>query len=350
MTGIQSYIAALEDAFHAAAARCGETATRSYRIAGHMVHVAFAGRSLLPILTPALEHLAVEPGDEEGLRILAWDQASATTAMPTPPWSWQSYRSRGEIGGLDPVRFRVWYHLASGILSIVDLVNRRAFQWLRDSRDVPVYVVAAPFRMILNAWLNRSGLHFAHAAAVGTEAGGLLMAGPSGSGKSATSLACLEAAMDFLGDDYCIVAARPEARVHSVYCSAKTDDEMLKNLPGLLPSRQRRNDPPGEKALLLLRERHAERLVSSRRLLAFLAPTVCDQRYSTLEPVKALIAVRALAPTTMEQVAGPDASAWETILSLAGQLPCYRLRLGHDIGSTAPLLSGLIAELSEGSQ
>jgi len=353
VTGFQTYFEALGAAFRTAAGSRNGVVARDYRIAGQPIHIRFAGTSLLPVLTPALAHLQDEPQDgppdASALHILAWDQSAADAALPAPPWSWNQYMSRGEIGGLDPERFRAWYHLASGILSVIDMQSGRAVLWVRDARDLPIYVVAAPFRMILNAWLARSGLHFAHAAAVGSAAGGLLLAGAGGSGKSTTSLACLEAGMDFISDDYCIVGSQPDARAFSIYCSAKSDEAMLQKLPGLAPSRQPRNDPAGEKALLLLHERFAERLAPSRRLLALLAPTVRDRPSSALQPIGALEAVRALAPTTMEQIAGPDASAWRTILSLARQLPCYRLELGRDVGSTPPLLSGLIEELSGGT-
>ncbi len=348
-TGIEAYFEALEQRFRGAAESGSGTQTRCYRIAGQAIHLRFAGDVLATSLTPALTHLETAfddmPGKEPELSIMVWDQGSAAAAMPKPPWNWENYLSRGEIGGLDPTHYRAWYHIASGVLSIIDLHRGRAIFWVRDASQLPIYVVAAPFRMILNAWLTRSGLHFVHAAAVGTAAGGVLLAGAGGSGKSTTSLACLHAGMDFLSDDYCVVGAGPEARVYSVYCSAKTDESMLLRLPRLVPSRQRRDDPPGEKALLLLHERHRERIVPSQRLLVLLVPTVSEQERSTLEPVKALAALRALAPTTMEQIAGPDTAAWGTLLALARQLSCYRLNLGRDLFSSPPLISCLIASL-----
>lgn len=348
MTGIEAYFEALVQRFEDLSDSGGGARTCHHRIADQPVTLRFAEPSLADSLTPALAHLArgeaALPDAPSSLTIMAWDQSGAAGRMPKPPWDWGSYRSRGEIGGLDSDDYRVWYHLDSGVLSIIDLRRGRAVCWIRDSSRLPIYVVAAPFRMILNTWLTRSGLHFAHAAAVGTPAGAVLLGGAGGSGKSTTSLACLHAGMEFLSDDYCIVGARPEPRVHSVYCSAKTDDAMLRRLPRLAGSRQQRDDPPGEKALLLLNDQLGDRIVASRRLVALLAPTVRDQARSSLEPIKGLTALRALAPTTMEQIAGPDAAAWTTLLSLAGRLPCYRLDLGRDLLSAPPLISELIAE------
>jgi hypothetical protein len=262
--------------------------------------------------------------------------------------------SRGEIGGFagdwGSGRFRAWYHVASGILNMIDLAGGRALQWVRDPAQVPIHVTAAPLRLPLQAWLSRDGLHFAHAAAVGTGtgsgAGAVLLTGAGGSGKSTTSLACLHAGMHFISDDYCLFATEPSPRVHSVYCSAKVNQAMLGRLPRLVPAVQRRDDPPGEKKLLMLQREFAAQLVPSLPLRALLAPVLCDQQASTLEPVKALTAIRALAPSTMEQISGPDASTWKTITALARQLPCYRLRLGRDLDSAPAVIRRLLEELA----
>jgi hypothetical protein len=355
---LERYFEALQAAFAATAAALGGPLAHDCAIAGHPVRLRFASAALAAQFTPAMAHLQRASGAGAPLDIVIWDQPGAGAAMPAPPWSWQDYMSRGEIGGLESApestpestpgggRFRAWYHVASGILNMIDLAGGRALQWVRDPAQLPMYVTAAPLRLPLQAWLSRDGLHFAHAAAVGTAAGAVLLAGAGGAGKSTTSLACLHAGMEFIGDDYCLIAAEPSPRVHSVYCSAKVDAAMLGRLPRLAPAVQRREDPPGEKKLLLLQTHFGGQLAPSLPLRALLAPVRCDQQESTLEPVKALTAIRALAPSTMEQISGPDASAWKTITALARQLPCYRLRLGRDLDSAPAVIRRLLDALA----
>lgn len=346
MAGPDGYFSALEQVFEATASRHGGADSRACRVAGCPVRLRFASPALAEELTQALAHVRGTPGGAGALDIMIWDEGSAATPMPVPPWSWQDYMSRGEIGGLDPARYRAWYHVASGILNMIDLDRGRAVFWARDAARLPNYVVAAPFRMILQAWLGRQGAHFAHAAAVGTDWGGVLLAGAGGSGKSTTSLACLDAGMLFVSDDYCIVAAEPSPVAHSVYCSAKASEESLRRIPGLGPSRLDRPGPPDDKVLFLLHDRYAGLLAPQLRLRALLAPAVSDQEESSLEPVKALAAIRALAPSTMEQISGPDVSAWKMFTSLARQLPSFRLRLGRDVTSAPRLIERLVRELA----
>ena len=227
MTGPVSYFSSLQRVFDAEAAAHGGQIQFEYRIAGHRVRLNFANLTLVPEFTPALSHLLDSFNDSTSLEISIWDDVSAVAPIPAPPWSWENYMSRGEIGGFNTGRFRTWFHLASGILSMLDLENSRAILWVRDPKVLPMYVTAAPLRMILQGWLSQRGLQFAHAAAVGTQAGGVLLAGEGGSGKSTTSLACLDAGMDFVSDDYCLIASEPVPWLHSVYCSAKMDKECL---------------------------------------------------------------------------------------------------------------------------
>ena len=69
--------------------------------------------------------------------------------------------------------------------------------------------------------MEASGRQLVHAAAVGTDEGALLITGRGGVGKSTTALACLEAGMQFLGDDYVVVGLDPEPQVYRLYGSAK---------------------------------------------------------------------------------------------------------------------------------
>ena len=121
---------------------------------------------------------------------------------------------------------------------------------------------------------------------------------------------------------------------------------MLPRFPTLLPAVQKRNDPPGEKALLLLDKMFSRQLLPSLPLRALLLPVISDQDISSLEPVSALSGIRALAPSTLQQISGPDPDAWRTITSLARQLPSFRLRLGRDPTSTPALICDLLDKLS----
>ena len=80
-----------------------------------------------------------------------------------------------------------------------DRHSRRALYWVRRASDLPFWEIASPFRILFHWWAQSWGGQVAHAAAVGVNGRGVLLAGKSGSGKSTAALACLRQGMDFRG-------------------------------------------------------------------------------------------------------------------------------------------------------
>ena len=81
---------------------------------------------------------------------------------------------------------------------------------------------------------------FCTAAAVGQAAGGVLLVGAGGSGKSTCALSCLTSDLLYAGDDYVAVELRPEPRVLSLFCSGKLEPDHAALLPASSVSELRR--------------------------------------------------------------------------------------------------------------
>ena len=60
------------------------------------------------------------------------------------------------------------------------------------------------------------GYQLVHAAAVGSEAGAVLISGKGGLGKSTTALSCLGKGLTYVGDSHVVVQLDPFPRVHSL--------------------------------------------------------------------------------------------------------------------------------------
>ncbi len=345
-SGAADYFNQLKGIFEASAAANGGSLDFGYGIASLRLQLSFAGPTLIPYLVPSLVHLAANATGTEQLTISVWDETTATEPIPPPPWSWNSYMSRGEVGAYDRDSFRIWFDIGTGLFSMIDLESNHALLWARDPARLPIYVTAAPFRMILQAWLSRRGLYFAHAAAVGNAHGAVMLVGTGGAGKSTTSLVCLAGGMDFLGDDYCLFGVEPEALVHSAYCSAKLDREMLQRLPEFQSTVHRGNDLGEDKALLMLGETYSTRLARSRPVRALLVPRVTKLADTVTERISALEGIRAIAPSTMQQIAGPDPSAWRAITALARKLPSFRINVGYDLEQIPQRINQLLEQLA----
>lgn len=290
----------------------------------------------------AFEQLKISPQGSWDLDIRAWDSATSGVPMSAPPWRAEDYGRRGEIRGFNDARFMTAFDHGSGALSLVDRALGRAVYWIRDGGRVPEHERGAPFRTILNGWMGNHGSTLAHGAAVGIADGAVLLAGPGGSGKSTTALACAEGGMLFLGDDYCLLRTHPSLEVCSLYGTAKMTREDLARLPGLAARVSPEPGPRG-KALLFLAEAMPGWFARRLPLRAVLLPRVTGRAKTTLRVAEASAALRSLAPSSIFQLSGAGEGAFDLMSGLVRRLPCYHLDLGTDYSGIEPVVRGILS-------
>ena len=311
------------ETFQRAAARAGAK-TFYFSIGGRTVKLNFAGDALVPILTPALTHLLTAPVTSPDLTVSFWESATTGEKMPAPPWGAAAFGPRGEISGYNDDRFYTIYQPGVDSLQLYDAAERQALYWVARAEQIPYWERSFPLRTIIHWWLEKEPLQPMHAAAVGVADKGVLIAGPSGSGKSTTALACLEAGLNYAGDDYVLVALEPEPYVHSLYGTAKLtlDDQYFPTL---------RAELPGEKKLFFLQDKYPTRLVKGFPLQAIFVPTLTGRGETTIRPASPMAALKALAPTTVFHLPRGGAAAFKKMSALVKAVPCYHLELGTEI-------------------
>jgi hypothetical protein len=335
------YFDALCSAFEAAT-RNSPADDHHYCIAGFRVHLRFATRSLVPVLTPALAHLKTTAGAPD-LTICLWDTLSTGVHPPVAPWR-EHYAVRGEIAGFNSERIYTVYEHESRGLSMLDRDRNLAQLWLRDAAHIPYWVRGSPLRAILHWWMAGSGRQLLHSAAVGLPSGGVLITGRSGSGKSTAALSCLEAGYEYVGDDYVIVRAGDRPYAWSIYNTAKLVPEWLQSFPRLAEYVDNPQRLASEKALIFLRDGASVRVASGLPLKAILVPRVTGQHDTVLRKASAATAVAALAPTTIFAHPRGGEAEFRFVAALARTLPAYVLECGTDLAqipeSIERLLSG----------
>jgi hypothetical protein len=333
-----TYFATFQEGFDRAAAATGGPIDYVYDIGGHSVRMRFAGKGLVPHLTPAFAHLRGGQTVSPDLTICLWD--SVTTDTPPPlllssllyllELRWFELRSnRREIKGYHSDRIRTMFHFGPNILSAMDTNENIAIYWIWDARATPYYEKGYPLTKILNWWTENRSLQCVHAAAIGTPQGGVLLAGKSGSGKSTTSLLCLNSELSYVSDDTSLVAWNPEPYVFSLYNTAKLMSlELLPHLEGCVTNREWGN---GEKALIFLHEHFPDKLVRGFPLKGILLPKVSGQPRTVLRDASPAAALKALAPSTIYQLAGSGQQELTKMARLVRQVPSYHLELGTDL-------------------
>jgi hypothetical protein len=202
---------------------------------------------------------------------------------------------------------------------------------------------AAPFRLVLHWWLAGRGLQMAHGGAVGVGGHGVLIVGASGAGKSSTTLACVEAGLQYAGDDYCAITLDPTPTVHSLYAIAKIFDGDIGRYPSLAAGlTDRRRHPTDDKSLFLVPRGRPEHVVPQLTLAAVVIPERTAHRVTGFVPATQGEALQALAPSTVGQFPGGAAQTLAALAAVTRAVPAYRLALGTDRSTVPPAVRALL--------
>lgn len=317
------------DRFKLAAAVSGEI-KYYYNIAETTVCLNFAGSSLLPWLTPALEHLKIKSVENPGTTINIWDTLSSGVNAPPPPCEWADFTDRGDIWGFNSMRIKTAFHWSEYSVNVMDLKTNTGVYWVKNPNAFPFWVFSSPFRTMIQWWMEKNGCQLLHAAAAGTDDGAVLITGKGGSGKSTSALSCLNGGLKYLGDDYVIIKKEPVPKVFSLYSTAKLNLEDMDKFKRLKPFAGKRLKEDQEKDVLFLYPGLKNQIVNEMPLRAILTPWIQAQENTDIKPASFWPIQRAMSFTTMSQLPGVGAHTQKYISDFVSQLPCYTLFPGSD--------------------
>jgi hypothetical protein len=332
-------------AFEEAATASGLVEHR-VRLGGAVVRLRFAGTSLAGQLSRAFAHRADRSDDPPTLTISSWDSGTSGTEPPPLPAT-EADMPRGAVVYAAEADRHVAYRPGLEQLSAYDGHSGDAWFWCRDARELPFWDEAAPFRQILHWWFADRGLMLLHGAAVGLAAGGVLLVGRGGSGKSTCAMSSLTSNLTYAGDDYVGVALDPEPRVFSLYCSGKLQPGHAKLLRHLPTPDFAGDGTPEEKAVFYVGDRFPERMSTGFPLRAVVVPRVTGALRPRVHPATAADALRALAPSTLLQLVPARPEALTAMRRLLEVLPAYSLELGADVGSIPGTIEALLRDLQQ---
>ena len=356
---LDAYFNSAQKLFISAQASRTGPVKRYFTLCGKTIELIFANETLLPYITPALEHIAAPSTESPALQVFIWDDVTTDTVMPAPPWFGYAvqkqsghleglYTKRGDVRGFSSSHIKTAYNWSANALSMYDCNERVALYWTRDARDLPAYETSAPIRNILNWWAQEHNYHFAHGAAVGTAKGGVLLAGKGGSGKSTAALACLNSGLLYASDDYCLVSADPVPSAYSIFSSAKVDPGNIFRVEHIGPSRGRTGNKYDDKEVFFLYPRFADRIITGFPLRAILLPRITGKPESSISPATQTDGVKALIISTMCQFPGAGKKVVDVMQRLAGALPSYHLDFGTDPAQVPSLILDLLDKRKDG--
>jgi GT2 family glycosyltransferase len=315
---------------------------RWFEIAGAILRISFAGDRLVECLAPALAHLEIPAASRADAVFHVWDGESTGIAMAPPICAREHFSGRGDIWSMASRRFKSAFLGADVALALMDTRTRTAVFWIKTASDLPYWAMASPFRHLMHWWMELRGCQLVHGAAIGLDGEGVLITGKGGLGKSTTALACLDAGLQYLADDFLVVEPGPVPRVHSLYSTGKLEWSQMARFPRFAGLAMNHGSPLGDKAVLYLYPAFGTQLVRSLTLKAILTPAIVDRPTSGFEPISRPVLERAAGFTTLTLLPHAGRHTMAFIERLCASLPGLRLELGSDIAAIPGLIKGLL--------
>lgn len=225
---------------------------------------------------------------------------------------------------------RVVGHRSEDWLAMYDRAQRHLIAFA-PSAGLSFLARARPLKELLLLWYADSGYQPIHASMVSTGTGdGVLISGPTGSGKSTTALACVRAGFRFVADD-CVALGRVDKELvgFSIYASCLVRPEMF---DGRLASDEPNDDVKG-RALLYATDAFPDQTCSEAPVRALLIPRIVDAAESAVRPLAKREALRDLFPSalTVDPAGASRVEAFVTLADVLQNTACYRLELGRDL-------------------
>ena len=114
---VRTYYQTAYAAFKRAMQAASHPESHFYRLGDLVFCMQFAGPALISKLTPALQHLRIDPIGQPDLYIGVWDAASTGVEIAPPTQNPTDFIARMEIKGYSTASIQVTYEVGGGVLS-----------------------------------------------------------------------------------------------------------------------------------------------------------------------------------------------------------------------------------------
>lgn len=328
-------------ASQAAMARAGFE-ERAISVAGVDLRLQFSSASVAERILPALSHLVVDSAPGHCGTFMIWDSASTGLKFPPPPCDQNRFTNRGDIWGFNSERYRTAFHWSDHSVNLFDRETQTGIYWVNDIDKIPYWSAASPVRSLFHWLMAENGKQLIHAAAIGTPEAAIVITGKGGVGKSTTSLSCLAAGLQYIGDDYIIIGNDPEPMAYSLYSTAKVNADQVNKFPMFAGCMKNKDTFENEKAAYYLVPEHQDQISLQLPVKLLVSPRVVDSEHTSLAPIDKDYLLAAATFTTMSQLPYADQNTHDYIHEFIQRLPIGRLQLGRDLEEVASKVHNLV--------
>jgi hypothetical protein len=314
-----------------------------------LVQFNFIGDYLVPVFFDVFRHIEILQMEgintHSQLIINLWDKESTGIGVDDPPWRSEVPHHLGLIKSFTTDQYFTLQQPGSGAIYMFDKTRSTAYYHVLRKRDIPFWESDFPLRMVFHWFFKDTPLQPVHSAAVGTENGGVLLIGKGGSGKSTTTLSCLNSPLKIAGDDYVLLDSENHV-AYSLFSLSKLTQSSIDLLQEHSLNKVIRQPEIEGKFRLSLFDQFPESLIKSIPIKAILLPTLGDYTSTKIVPTSQAQAMIELAPTTLFQLPGLREHAFMKMARFVRQVPAFNLQLSSDIKNLPVIIESFINQIA----
>lgn len=335
----------MRDAYAQAARRCPDRIHETwYSFGGRAVRARIVGNRLAERLALPFAHLRCRKTDPSGARLTIdlWDEleTGVPAGMDVQPVVGVSSFSASRDG-----RFAT--SVLQHSIAHFDRQEEHILGVALEADRLSLYECGRPLHVPLSLWYNDRDVPLVHAGLISHNGDGILLAGPSGAGKTTSALSCLAAGFRYLADDLAglELLADGSAWGHSIYGSAFVDQETLRRLPSLnqhaIPGKYGCED----KQLVFVSRVNPSRLMGKTRVRAIGLVRVADSGQTRVRPAKKGDSLLSMVRSALQSgVLSPGRRGFELLGCLSDNVPAFWLELGRDVEGIPRCIRELLAD------
>lgn len=314
-----------------------------YRFAGRPVGMRIVGGAFSERTRRAFAHLgAADDIDQDGLRIDLWDEEETGVPAPAACVSERQWIACGGVLSASSDGRCVTFRYGDSA-TILDRHRQHMIGCRRNGSNLSGGEFSKPLLLLLSIWYHDRGVQLLHAGLLAREAGGVIVPGESGTGKSTTCLAGLVQGLDFLGDDFIGIERKADSFLgHSVFNTACITRANLERFPELESLAIDSAAAEEEKPILFLSEIYPQRLRATVPVRAVALVDIRQQRTQIRRATRPEALWHFAASTLHTVVPRPGREALRMIGELVERVPAYWLSLGPDLHDIGPGLDSIL--------
>jgi hypothetical protein len=270
--------------------------------------------------------------------IHVWD-SSFPDILPDFTWAEQYIFSNQVIPAEVSAPYRILFDRGQGMISVLNLESGQGAIWMRDHSQLDPRCFVSPFRTIISWIADTFNAEIVHASGIDIGGKGILISGPSGSGKSSLSIHAVKRGYGIISDDAVLFE---NGMLYPIYSRAKVEIENKFVSLDNLKTFKLENSPSGKRILPL--SEFGKNFVKNVQMHSFIFPQISGK--SSIRSLNLNEASNYLIEHSLRELFGGLPSNSIRLALMLKKYPKYRMDLSGDIESDFDLI---LSELIHGN-